>query len=117
MLISGIMLSLIATVTGQAIPLVDIKFYSWMAILFLVVVSSVIAFIAYLYALQNLPTGLVSVYAYINPIVAVLAGSLFTGEPLTVLIITGSLVTLAGVYIVNRALKRNAVKVAIGVEV
>ena len=70
------------------------------------VVSSIIAFLAYLYALQKLPTGIVSVYAYVNPIVAVLAGSLFTGEPLTVLIITGSLVTLAGVYIVNRALKK-----------
>ena len=107
MLISGIMLLFIANVTGQVIPFVDIKFYSWMAILFLVVVSSVIAFVAYLYALQKLPTGLVSVYAYINPIVAVLAGSLFTGEPLTVLIITGSLVTLTGVYIVNRALKKS----------
>lgn len=88
-----------------------------MAILFLVVVSSVIAFIAYLYALQKLPTSLVSVYAYINPIIAVLAGSIFTGEPLTVLIITGSLVTLTGVYIVNRALKRSAMKVASGVEI
>ena len=117
MLISGIMLSLVAQVTGQVIPLVEIKFYSWMAIFFLVVVSSVIAFIAYLYALQKLPTGLVSVYAYINPIIAVLAGSLFTGEPLTVLIITGSLVTLTGVYIVNRALKRSALKATAGAEV
>ena len=110
MLISGIMLSIIAKVSGHAIPLTDIKLYSWMAIFFLVIVSSIIAFIAYLYALQKLPTGLVSLYAYINPIVAVLAGSLFTGEPLTVLIITGSLVTLTGVYIVNRALKRSALR-------
>lgn len=110
MLISGIMLSIIAKVSGHSIPLTDIKLYSWMAIFFLVIVSSIIAFIAYLYALQKLPTGLVSLYAYINPIVAVLAGSLFTGEPLTVLIITGSLVTLTGVYIVNRALKRSALR-------
>lgn len=111
MLISGITLSLFAKATGDVIPVGEIRLYTWSAIFFLVVVSSIIAFVAYLYALQKLPTGLVSVYAYINPIVAVLAGSLFTGEPLTALIITGSLVTLVGVYIVNRALSKNAPEV------
>ncbi|MBK9105497.1 MAG: EamA family transporter [Saprospiraceae bacterium] len=66
--------------------------------------------------MQKLPTSLVSVYAYINPLVAVLAGSLFTGEPLTVLIISGSLVTLAGVYIVNRALSKAQVHAVPAVE-
>ncbi|HSF89917.1 MAG TPA: EamA family transporter [Saprospiraceae bacterium] len=111
MLISGFALTIIAQISGEVIPLKEIKLYTWSAIFFLVVVSSIIAFLAYLYALQKLPTGIVSVYAYVNPIVAVLAGSLFTGEPLTVLIITGSLVTLAGVYIVNRALHKKAEEV------
>lgn len=106
MLISGIVLNLLATATGQVIPVAEISAYTWGAILFLVIVSSIIAFIAYLYALQKLPTGLVSIYAYINPLVAVIAGSLFTGEPFTLLIITGSLVTLSGVYLVNRALRK-----------
>ncbi|MDZ4747903.1 MAG: EamA family transporter [Saprospiraceae bacterium] len=108
MLISGFVLTIVAQISGEVIPLREIKLYTWSAIFFLVVVSSIIAFLAYLYALQKLPTGIVSVYAYINPIVAVLAGSLFTGEPLTILIITGSLVTLAGVYIVNRALHKKS---------
>jgi drug/metabolite transporter (DMT)-like permease len=111
MLISGMMLNLIAYITGDVIPLSEIRLYTWGAILFLVIVSSIIAFIAYLYALQKLPTGLVSVYAYINPLIAVLSGSLFTGEPLTILIITGSLITLTGVYIVNRALKKKTADV------
>lgn len=111
MLISGVAMTLIAQATGEVVPMGEIKLYTWTAILFLVVVSSIIAFIAYLYALQKLPTGLVSVYAYVNPIVAVLAGSLFTGEPLTVLIITGSLVTLTGVYIVNKALQKKTIEV------
>ena len=108
MLISGVVITVIVQISGEVIPLKEIKLYTWSAIFFLVVVSSIIAFLAYLYALQKLPTGIVSVYAYVNPIIAVLAGSLFTGEPLTVLIITGSLVTLAGVYIVNRALHKKA---------
>lgn len=108
MLISGLTLSLLAEVSGQTIPWREVRLYTWSAILFLVIVSSIIAFIAYLYALQKLPTGIVSLYAYVNPIVAVLSGSLITGEPLTVLIMTGSLITLGGVYIVNRALHRAA---------
>ncbi len=111
MLISGLVITIIAQISGEVIPLKEIKLYTWSAIFFLVVVSSIIAFLAYLYALQKLPTGIVSVYAYVNPIVAVLAGSLFTGESLTVLIITGSLVTLAGVYIVNRALHKKTEEV------
>ena len=116
MLISGIVVTLLAQLSGQVIPMAEIKLYTWTAILFLVMVSSIIAFVAYLYALQKLPTSLVSVYAYINPLVAVLAGSLFTGEPLTVLIISGSLVTLAGVYIVNRALSKSQVHAVPAVE-
>lgn len=106
MLISGITLNILATATGQVIPISEIRLYTWGAILFLVIVSSIIAFIAYLYALQKLPTGLVSIYAYINPLVAVISGSLFTGEPFTILIMGGSLVTLSGVYLVNRAIRK-----------
>ncbi len=106
MLISGVILTLLATVTGDTIPVSEIRFHSWMAILFLVIVSSIIAFLAYLYALQRLPTSLVSIYAYINPLVAVLAGHTISGEPLTIMILLGSAITLTGVYIVNRALQR-----------
>ncbi|HZV70780.1 MAG TPA: EamA family transporter [Saprospiraceae bacterium] len=106
MLISGITLNIIATATGNVIPLTEVKMYTWIAIAFLVIVSSIIAFVAYLYALQRLPTGLVSTYAYINPIVAVLTGSLFIKEKITLLLIIGAIVTLTGVYIVNSSLKR-----------
>lgn len=110
MLISGITLNIIATLTGNVIPIADVKLYTWIAIGFLVVVSSIIAFIAYLYALQRLPTGLVSTYAYINPIIAVISGSLFIKERITMLLIIGAIVTLTGVYIVNSALRKHREK-------
>lgn len=113
MLISGVTMTLVAHVSGDVIPISAIRLYTWSAILFLVIISSITAFIAYLYALQRLPTSLVSVYAYINPIVAVFAGNLLTGEPLTVLIMTGSMVTLVGVYIVNRALQKRIPEVPV----
>jgi drug/metabolite transporter (DMT)-like permease len=47
-----------------------------------------IVFIAYIYMLQNLPAEINSIYAYINPIVAVLLGALIFGE-LTMVIAIG----------------------------
>lgn len=106
MLISGVALNIIAKGSGHVIPLADVTMHTWGAIAFLVIVSSIIAFVAYLYALQILPTGIVSIYAYINPIVAVITGSIFLNERVTFMMIIGALVTLTGVYIVNKALKR-----------
>ena len=91
--------------TGTTIPVTAIPWQSWASIGYLVVFGSVIAFIAYLYALQNLPTEQASLYAYINPIVAVLLGWLLFSENLTVFIVVGGLVTLLGVYLVNKAYK------------
>ncbi len=105
MLISGICLLFTSNVTGNSISLYQIPWQSWTAILYLVVFGSLIAFVAYLYALQNLPTEQVSIYAYINPVVAVLLGSLMFSEKLTVFIAVGGLVTLLGVYLVNKAFK------------
>lgn len=107
MLLSGVVVSILSIPTGQTIPWKEVTLYTWGAILFLVIVSSIIAFLAYIYVLQKLPTGIVALYAYINPIVAVLVGSLFFDEVLTVWMMAGALVTLAGVYIVNHALKRD----------
>lgn len=115
MLISGITLNVIVNITGDVIPVSDISLYTWGAIAFLVIVSSIIAFLAYLYALQNLPTGLVSTYAYINPIVAVITGAIFINERVTLIMLLGALITLTGVYIVNKTLKKQQEKLVAGV--
>ena len=78
---------------------------TWAAIGYLILFSSIVTFIAYIYALQRLPTVQVSVYAYINPIVAVLLGSILMGEPLTLFIAVGGVVTLLGVFLVNRSFR------------
>jgi drug/metabolite transporter (DMT)-like permease len=89
----------------SAIPISEIPWQSWAAIAYLVIFGSLIAFVAFLYALQHLPTGQASVYAYVNPIVAVLLGSLIFDEKLTLFIAIGGAVTLTGVYLVNKAFK------------
>ena len=105
MLISGITLFIFVNATGNAISIVQIPWQSWTAIAYLILFGSLFAFIAYLYALQNLPTEQASVYAYVNPIVAVLCGWLVFNEKISVFIAAGGLVTLLGVYLVNKAFK------------
>ena len=105
MLISGFALSVLTNITHVAVPLAAIPWQSWAAIGYLVVFGSVMSFIAYLYALQTLSAEQASLYAYVNPIVAVLLGWLIFSEKLTAFIAIGGAVTLFGVYLVNRAYK------------
>jgi drug/metabolite transporter (DMT)-like permease len=102
MLISGVFLYLISFASGRIIPIQNIPWQSWAGIIYLALIGSVLSFFAYLYALQHLPTGQVSIYAYINPVVAVLLGSVILGEKLSFYIVLGGLVTLYGVYLVNQ---------------
>ena len=108
MLISGTCLVSFTAANGTAISLSTIPWQSWSAITYLVVFGSLIAFICYLYALQNLPTEQASIYAYINPMVAVLCGWAVFGEQITIYITVGGAVTLLGVYLVNKAFKSGA---------
>lgn len=72
------------------------------ALLYLTVFGSIVAFTCYTYALRNLPMTIVSLYAYINPIVAVILGWLILDEKLNATIGIAILITIAGIYIVNR---------------
>lgn len=105
MVISGVTLTVFTNATGQAVPMNTIPWQSWSAIAYLILFGSIIAFICYLYALQNLPTEQASIYAYINPIVAVLCGWLIFSERITPFIVVGGLVTLLGVFLVNKAFR------------
>ena len=105
MLISGVVLTAVTSITGNVIPIKAIPWQSWTAIAYLVVFGSIISFIAFIYALKNLPTAQASIYAYINPVVAVLLGWMLFGEKLTIFITIGGAVTLYGVWMVNGAYK------------
>ncbi|MBX9782200.1 MAG: EamA family transporter [Chitinophagaceae bacterium] len=108
MVIAGLSLFFISAFDPKFIPAPNIPWQSWGAIAYLVVFGSIIAFIAYLYSLQHLPTEQASIYAYINPVVAVLLGALIFDEKLTTVLMIGGLVTLYGVYLVNKAFKKTA---------
>lgn len=105
MLISGVTLFTFTNLTGNAVSLTEVPWQSWASIAYLVIFGSLIAFICYLYALQNLPTEQASIYAYINPMVAVLCGWVIFHEKISIYITVGGVVTLLGIYLVNKAFK------------
>lgn len=72
------------------------------SLVYLILFGSVAAYASYSYAIKKLPITLVSLYAYINPIVAVILGALVLNERLNLRIGIGILITLAGIYVVNR---------------
>ena len=72
------------------------------AMLYLVAVGSIIAYGCYTYALKKLPMTIVSLYAYVNPLVAVLLGWLVLDERLNARIGIAFVLTVGGIYLVNR---------------
>jgi len=110
MFISSIILLVITEASGTNIPLSEIPSESWFSIGYLVVIGSVLTFIAFIYSLQHLPTEISSIYVYINPIVAMVLGAIIFGESLTSAIAVGVVVTLIGLYLVNKSIRKTKVK-------
>jgi drug/metabolite transporter (DMT)-like permease len=106
MFLSGIVLYTTAYCTNQTLPLADIPAISWKAIAYLVIAGSVLVFSAYIYVLKHLPMEIASIYAYMNPVFAILIGHFFFPDSVTANLIIGAVVTLAGVYLVNRSIRK-----------
>ncbi|MEU9865702.1 EamA family transporter [Streptomyces sp. NPDC047971] len=84
----------------QGFDLADVSTRSWIALGYLVVFGSLIAFTAYAWLLQTAPLSLVATYAYVNPVVAVLLGALVLGEALTWPIALGGAIVVGGVCLI-----------------
>jgi drug/metabolite transporter (DMT)-like permease len=109
MLIAGIVTLVICALSGKLVNPVHAGIESWYALLYLVVFGSLIAYSAFGIAISKLPPTLVSIYAYINPIVAVILGWAMLNEKLNANMLLGTLVTLGGVFLVNREFKKQKV--------
>lgn len=80
------------------------------ALVYLVIFGSVVAFAAYSYALAKLPVTLVSLHTYANVFVAIAFGAIILHEQLNAAIGIAVLVSMAGIYLVNRGLKINRIR-------
>jgi len=72
------------------------------AVAYLTIAGSIVGFSAYAYALKHLPVATVSLYAYVNPVIAMILGTLVLQEPLSPRIAVASAIVLAGMALVRQ---------------
>lgn len=78
----------------------------FLALCYLIIFGSVLAYGAYMFALGALPVGIATIYAYINPLVAVILGYLILSEPLNIYTAMAFITIVAGVFLVNRGYRK-----------
>lgn len=102
MLADTTLLGIAGLLAGEAgsLHLQSISLKSWLAADYLVVAGSLIGFSAYTWLIRNARTTLVSTYAYVNPVVAVLLGAAFASEPITARTLIAGAIILAGVAMI-----------------
>lgn len=106
MIISSVILFTIMQTTQTVIPFLEISIKAWLVISFLVLFGSLLTFIAFIYSMKVLPTAISSLYAYINPFVAIITAYIVLHDKLSINILWGSIVTVTGVYLVNYSTKK-----------
>ena len=105
MLMGAVALFLVSLVRGELngfnLGLVSMR--SWLALAYLITFGSLIGFVSYGWLLHNAPVSLMSTYAYVNPVVAVLLGSLLADEPLNGRILIAATIIIGSVVLINSA--------------
>jgi drug/metabolite transporter (DMT)-like permease len=101
MLFGGLIMLVVGTVLGEW-PRVHLEGRGLWALTYLVLVGSIGGFVSYIYALQHLPVATVSLYAYANPLIAVVLGALLLGERFTSRTVIAMAIVFAGMALVRR---------------
>jgi drug/metabolite transporter (DMT)-like permease len=105
MLVGGLACVAAGLLAGEA-PEVDLAAFSTrslLALAYLIVMGSWVAFSAYVWLLQNAPLSKVATYAYVNPVVAILLGWLVLDEVVTWITVVAAAIIVASVALVVRS--------------
>jgi len=103
MLAGGLLLSVAAAGLGEfrSFHPLAVSTKAWLALLYLIVAGSIVAFTAYVWLIYHQSPTKVGTYAYVNPVVAVLVGYFFGGEALGLRAILGTLFVLVSVLVIT----------------
>ncbi|MCU0415399.1 MAG: EamA family transporter [Ignavibacteriaceae bacterium] len=101
MLIAGILQTALGLILGEQNNF-HLTQNGALALGYLIVFGSILGYASYIYSVTKLPLSLVSTYAYVNPIIAILLGWYVLNEPLTVTVFVASGLILIGVALVKR---------------
>jgi drug/metabolite transporter (DMT)-like permease len=102
----GIALLVFSAIGDDYAELKTITSDSIWALAYLTVFGSIIGYSCYVFILKNLPIGVASLYAYINPFIALILGFMFLEERLTAITILALITTLSGVYCINKGYQK-----------
>lgn len=83
------------------LDLSQVPLKAWGALSYLIVFGSIAAYSAYVWLLNVRPATQVSTYAYVNPVIAVILGVVFAGEHVSLLQISGLIIILGSVLLIN----------------
>jgi drug/metabolite transporter (DMT)-like permease len=105
MLAGGILLTLTASSFGEfhRFHPLAVTTGAWLALAYLIVAGSIVGFTAYLWLIHHQSPTKVGTYAYVNPVVAVLIGYFFAGEPLGLRTVSGTALVLVSVIVITTA--------------
>ncbi|MGZ4819409.1 MAG: EamA family transporter [Terriglobales bacterium] len=116
MLGGGVLLLVVGAGLGERVHLSSITPRSMVALAYLIVFGSVIAFSAYTWLMRVSTAARVGTHAYVNPIIAVLLGWALGGEAVTVRMLIGAVIVLVSVLLVNQAEKGKAIALSMDEE-
>lgn len=100
MLFGGLFMTAGGTVRGEWAHL-SFNLSTSLSLAYLTLLGSVVAFVAYSYALKHLPIAVVSLYTYVNPVIAVALGILLLDEPFDLRQVAAAAVIAVGMVIVR----------------
>ncbi|MDP3183952.1 MAG: EamA family transporter, partial [Anaerolineales bacterium] len=103
MLTGGLGLYFIGALLGEwnMLDFATITARSWLGLAYLTVLGSLVGFVAYAWLLRHAPISLVATYAYVNPLVAILLGSLLAQESFSARILLAALIIIGSVVLIN----------------
>src|SRR5262249_35867658 len=110
MISGGVLLLIAGAITGEgkAVHLATLSARSVLALAYLTLFGSIIAFTVFTWLLTVASPSVVSTYAYVNPVVAVFLGWLLAGEPIGWRTVVATVVILVGVALVTTLRKKES---------
>lgn len=85
----------------------NVTLNSWVSLAYLIAFGSWIGFTSYGFLLKNAPVSLISTYLYVNPIVAIILGSMLGNETINSRVIISTLIILSSIFLINLKPKSN----------
>lgn len=101
MLIAGLLQTLLGFLLEEH-KVFQLTQNGFLALGYLIVFGSIFGYASYIYAVKHMPLSLVSTYAYINPVIALILGWYILEEPLTITVFIAAALIFSGVLLVKR---------------